>query len=83
MQLQDVINRRMLELLAERKWSVNKLAERAGIAPSTLKRPLKPYATIRNTSTELINRVCVALDIPFKNFWDSSLFDHIDRGEED
>ena len=54
MLLQDAIKNRILELAASRKWSINKLAERSGIAPSVLKRTVKPYATVKNTSTELV-----------------------------
>lgn len=36
-EIQEAIRCRILELAAQRKWSVNKLAERSGIAPSVLK----------------------------------------------
>ena len=76
--LQVAIRQRILELAAERKWSVNKLAERSGIAPSVLKRTVKPYADIKNTSTDVIARLCYGLGIPFKEFWNSPLFDDIE-----
>ena len=57
MLLQEAIKLRILELAAERGYSVNKLAERSGIAPSALKKTVKPYATVKNTSTELIARI--------------------------
>ena len=82
MLLQEAIQRRILELAAARKWSVNKLAERSGISPSALKRTVKPYATIHNTSTELIARLCIGLDIPLKSFWNSPLFDHIETRQQ-
>lgn len=40
MLLQEAIKLRILELAAERGYSVNKLAERSGIAPSVLKKLL-------------------------------------------
>lgn len=83
MRLQDAIRFRILELAKERKWSVNKLAERSGIAPSSLKRTVKPYATIKNTSTETIQKLCYGLDIPFREFWNSELFDNLDYEEEE
>ena len=52
MLLQEAIKLRILELADERGYSVNKLAERSGIAPSVLKKTVKPYATTKNTSTE-------------------------------
>lgn len=82
MLLQDAIRQRILELAAARKWSVNKLAERSGIAPSVLKRTVKPYATIKNTSTDLIARLCVGLEIPFKEFWASPLFDDVETRQQ-
>ena len=45
-EIQEAIRCRILELAAQRKWTVNKLAERSGIAPSVLKRTVKPYATV-------------------------------------
>ena len=53
MLLQEAIKLRILELADERGYSVNKLAERSGIAPSVLKKTVKPYATTKNTSTEI------------------------------
>ena len=48
MLLQEAIKLRILELSAdERGYSVNKLAERSGIAPSVLKKTVKPYATTK------------------------------------
>lgn len=82
MKLQEAITLRITELLRERDWSVNKLAERAGLASSTLLRMLKPYATIRNTSTAAINRICYGFGIPFVQFWDSPIFYDIDPEPE-
>ena len=63
MLLQEAIKLRILELADERGYSVNKLAERSGIAPSVLKKTVKPYATTKNTSTEIVARICVGLTI--------------------
>ena len=82
MLLQEAIKLRILELSAEHGYSVNKLAERSGIPPTVLKKTVKPYATIKNTSTELIARVCVGLEIPFKTFWDSPLFDNVETRQQ-
>lgn len=62
MLLQEAIKLRILELADERGYSVNKLAERSGIAPSVLKKTVKPYATTKNTSTEIVARICVGFD---------------------
>ena len=77
MLLQEAIKLRILELADERGYSVNKLAERSGIAPT-----VKPYATTKNTSTEIVARICVGLGIPFKTFWDSPLFDNIETRQQ-
>ena len=74
----EAIKLRILELADERGYSVNKLAERSGIAPSVLKKTVKPYATTKNTSTEIVARICVGLGIPFKTLWASPLFDNIE-----
>ena len=82
MLLQEAIKLRILELADERGYSVNKLAERSGIAPSVLKKTVKLYATTKNTSTEIVARICVGLGIPFKTFWDSPLFDNIETRQQ-
>lgn len=82
MLLQEAIKLRILELADERGYSVNKLAERSGIAPSVLKKTVKPYATTKNTSTEIVARICVGLGIPLKAFWDSPLFDNIETRQQ-
>uniref|UniRef100_UPI004024F187 helix-turn-helix domain-containing protein n=1 Tax=Gemmiger formicilis TaxID=745368 RepID=UPI004024F187 len=82
MLLQEAIKLRILELADERGYSVNKLAERSGIAPSVLKKTVKPYATTKNTSTEIVARICVGLGIPFKTFLDSPLFDNIETRQQ-
>ena len=82
MLLQEAIKLRILELADERGYSVNKLAERSGIAPSVLKKTVKPYATTKNTSTEIVARICVGLGIPFKTNWDSPLFDNIETRQQ-
>ena len=82
MLLQEAIKLRILELADERGYSVNKLAERSGIAPSVLKKTVKPYATTKNTSTEIVARICEGLGIPFKTFWDSPLFDNIETRQQ-
>lgn len=82
MLLQEAIKLRILELADERGYSVNKLAERSGIAPSVLKKTVKPYATTKNTSTEIVARIRVGLGIPFKTFWDSPLFDNIETRQQ-
>lgn len=82
MLLQEAIKLRILELADERGYSVNKLAERSGIAPSVLKKTVKPYATTKNTSTEIVARICVGFGIPFKTFWDSPLFDNIETRQQ-
>lgn len=82
MLLQEAIKLRILELADERGYSVNKLAERSGIAPSVLKKTVKPYATTKNTSTEIVARIGVGLGIPFKTFWDSPLFDNIETRQQ-
>ena len=82
-EIQEAIRCRILELAAQRKWSVNKLAERSGIAPSVLKRTVKSYATVQRTSVETIVRLCVGLEIPFKEFWDSPIFDEITTKQQE
>ena len=63
MLLQEAIKLRILELAAERGYSVNKLAERSGIAPSALKKTVKPYATVKGVISATPEPVKMWLDI--------------------
>ena len=47
MLLQEAIKLRILELADERGYSVNKLAERSGIAPSVLSSLMLPLKTLQ------------------------------------
>ena len=51
--------------------------------PSVLKRTVKPYATVQRTSVETIARLCIGLEIPFKEFWDSPIFDEITTKQQE
>ena len=82
-EIQEAIRCRILELAAQRKWSVNKLAERSGIAPSVLKRTVTPSATVQRTCVETIARLCIGLEIPFKEFWDSPIFDEVTTKQQE
>ncbi len=83
MKLQQAIALRIVELIRERNWTLNHLAERSGIASSTLNRTVKSYATVKNTSTDTVLKLCYGMGISFREFWESPLFDQIEYDPEE
>ncbi len=75
MKLQQAIALRISELARQQGWTLNRLAERSGISSSTLNRTVKSYATVKNTTTDTIQKLCYGLGISFREFWNSPLFD--------
>lgn len=82
MKVQAATRARILELAAQSHLSINALAERSGLAPSTLKYTVKPYARVSNTGIVTIQKLCQELGIPLKEFFNSPLFDDLDFEEE-
>ena len=71
---------RIRELCRERTIAVNMLANQCGVTPSTIYSILdsKKNKTVTLTT---IKKICDGLEIPLKDFFDSSIVDNLD--EED
>ncbi len=74
MTAQQAVCERVKELMAEKKMSSNKLAERSGVHHSTVDAMLSDPPTIKNTGVGTIKRLCQGLGVPFHRFWASPLF---------
>ena len=82
MQLQQAISLRIQELVKENGMTLNQLAERSGLSASSITRTVKANSSVSNTTTGTVLKMCSGLDIPFKAFWESPLFDDIDTVDE-
>ena len=82
MQLQQAISLRIQELVKENGMTLNQLAERSGLSASSITRTVKANSSVSNTTTGTVLKMCRGLDIPFKAFWESPLFDDIDTVDE-
>lgn len=83
MQLQQAISRRIVELVKENGMTLNQLAERSGLSASSITRTVKADSSVSNTTTGTILKICSGLEISFKTFWESSLFDDIEVTAEE
>ncbi len=81
MTTQQAVCLRIQELMQEKGYSSNKLAERAGIHHSTLDAILAQPSPIKNTGVTTIKRLCQGLGVPFDKFWRSPLFKKLDYEE--
>ena len=77
MQIGEAARKRILEICAERKITVNKLAMIAGITQSTLNN----IVSGRNNSMTLstVQKICDGLNISIREFFASPLFNSIEQ----
>lgn len=81
MTTQQAVCKRVVELMRQKKMTVNKLAERSGIHHSTLDIMLADASPIRNTGVTTIKKLSQGLGISFAEFWSSDLFQNLDYEE--
>ncbi|MBQ8724180.1 MAG: helix-turn-helix transcriptional regulator [Oscillospiraceae bacterium] len=72
MKTREAVQKRILELCAQRDLTVNALATAAGLPPSTLKNIL--YGVSKNPGVVTIKILCDGLDITLSDFFDSDIF---------
>ena len=76
MLFKKALSQRIEELCADRKITINKLAESSTIPPSTLRDIFN--CKVVNPSSTVIYQVCKTLKISLKDFYDSKLCEDID-----
>ena len=76
MLFKKALSQRIEELCADRKITINKLAESSTIPPSTLRDIVN--CKVENPSSMVIYQICKTLKISLKEFYDSKLFEDID-----
>ena len=73
MLFKEAVAERILELCEEYNYTINALAEKSTVPPSTLRGLVN--REVENPSSYVIFRICRALNITTKEFFDSPLFD--------
>ena len=77
MNLIDVVRNRLLQLAHENHITINKLAENAGLAPSSLKSIL--YGNSNNPTLRTIKILCDGLGITLAEFFDTAEFNELEQ----
>ena len=77
MGVKDAVAARFESICRERRMTVNELASRSGVTPSSVYSMMDPSR--RNISIVLIKKLCDGLDLPLKEFFDSAEFDRLEQ----
>ena len=77
MKIREAVVERIVDLSQKRNMSFNAIANRSGLAPSTLKNILGGNS--KNPGITTIKILCDGLDISIKEFFDSELFDDLEQ----
>lgn len=76
MKMIDAIKERLYQLCDENDITINELATRAGLPPSTVKNIL--YGRSINPGAVTIKKICDGIDLPISEFYDCDLFAHLE-----
>ena len=76
MNAKEAVARRIHALCQEREFAVNALANLCDVAPFTLYSMLN--AKSKNPGVVSIQKICDGLDISVREFFDDSLFEHLE-----
>jgi len=77
MGIKDAVVKRFLQLCAERNMSVNELANRSGVTPSTAYSMLD--VSRRDVSVITVKKFCDGLDITIGEFFSTPEFDNLEQ----
>lgn len=77
MGVKDAVTARFESICRERSMTINELASRSGVTPSSVYSMLDPSR--RNISIVLIKKLCDGLDLPLNQFFDSEEFDTLEQ----
>ena len=75
MNISQAIIKRIFELCDERNLTINALSNLAGVTQSTVNNIVS--GTTYNTGVATIQKLCVGLNIPLRDFFDSEIFSNI------
>ena len=77
MGVKDAVAARFESICRERRITVNELASRAGVTPSSVYSMLDPKR--RNVSVVLVKKLCDGLELPLKEFFSAEVFDALEQ----
>lgn len=77
MGVKDAVTARFESICRERSMTINELASRSGVTPSSVYSMLDPSR--RNISIVLIKKLCDGLDLPLNQFFDGEEFDTLEQ----
>lgn len=76
MNAKDAVGLRIQVLCAEHEITVNELARKCGVAPSTIYSMMNEKS--KNPGVVSIQKICDGLDISVREFFNDSLFEKLD-----
>lgn len=76
MNAKEAVSRRIQALCTERDMAINALANRCGVAPSTIYSMLNTKS--KNPGVVSIQKICDGLEISLREFFDDPIFDDLD-----
>lgn len=77
MGVKDAVAARFESICRKQRMTVNELASRSGVTPSSVYSMMDPSR--RNVSIVLIKKLCDGLDMSLKEFFDSAEFDQLEQ----
>lgn len=77
MDAREAVSRRIQELCARRKLTINALANLCGVSPSTVYSMLNSKS--RNPGVVSLQKLCDGLEITLREFFNSSLFEGLEQ----
>ena len=77
MGVKDAVAARFESICRERSMTINELACRSGVTPSSVYSMLEPSR--RNISIVLIKKLCDGLDLPLNQFFDGAEFEELEQ----
>ena len=77
MGVKDAVVARFASICQERRMTINELASRSGVTPSSVYSILDPSR--RNISIVLIKKLCDGLDLPLDQFFSGPEFDALEQ----
>lgn len=77
MNAKEAVSYRIIELCNQQSISVNSLANKAGISPSTIYSMLNEKS--KNPGIVSLQKICDGFDITMRKFFDCDIFDNIEQ----
>ncbi len=77
MNAKEAVEKRIIDLINDKDITINGLAYKAGVSPSTIYSMLNQKS--QNPGVVSIQRICEGLDITLREFFDCEIFDDIEQ----